>query len=147
MKYQISVGDKRFEVSVGDVRDGSARVTVDAVDYVVTVENWAEITNAGHRAGAAPPPTAVTPPAAPMMSRPGPPATAGGGVIRSPIPGLILEVLVRVGDGVVAGQVVAKMEAMKMENNITCMAAGTVREIKVQKGTEVATGDVLMIID
>jgi biotin carboxyl carrier protein len=59
---------------------------------------------------------------------------------------LILEVLVRVGDAVAAGQVVAKMEAMKMENNITCTTAGTVRDIRVQKGAEVATGDTLMII-
>jgi biotin carboxyl carrier protein len=42
--------------------------------------------------------------------------------------------------------VVLIMEAMKMLNNITSSVAGVVREIRVQKGSEVSTGDVLVVI-
>jgi biotin carboxyl carrier protein len=57
-----------------------------------------------------------------------------------------LEVRVKVGDKVTAGQIVAVMEAMKMENNLIAQKDGVVKEIRVQKGTEVSTGDVIMII-
>jgi biotin carboxyl carrier protein len=66
--------------------------------------------------------------------------------VAAPIPGLIVKINVAVGDSVTAGQTVAIMEAMKMENNLTCAVSGTVQEIRVQKGSEVATGDVIMII-
>jgi biotin carboxyl carrier protein len=57
-----------------------------------------------------------------------------------------LEVKVQVGDKVANGQVVAIMEAMKMANNLTAHKDGVVQEIRVQKGSEVSTGDVIMII-
>ncbi len=55
-------------------------------------------------------------------------------------------VKVNVGDQVKAGQTVAVMEAMKMENEVISTVAGTVKDIRVQKGSELATGDVIMII-
>ena len=64
---------------------------------------------------AAPPAPKPEPPAAPVA----PSATpAGGGTVIAPIPGLILDVKVKVGDQVLAGETVAVMEAMKMENNV-----------------------------
>jgi biotin carboxyl carrier protein len=65
----------------------------------------------------------------------------------APIPGIILQILVQPGDPVKAGQIVAVMEAMKMENNLAAETTGTVREVRVEKGSEVSTGDVIMIID
>ena len=64
----------------------------------------------------------------------------------APIPGLIVEIKVHLGDKVQAGQSVAVMEAMKMENDLTSHVSGVVEEILVQKGTEVATGDVILRI-
>ena len=54
--------------------------------------------------------------------------------ILAPIPGLILEVKVKVGDAVNAGQIVAVLEAMKMENSLITHVSGTVKEIRVEKG-------------
>ena len=71
---------------------------------------------------------------------------AGTEVLTAPIPGLVLDIKVAVGDKVSAGQVVAVMEAMKMENNLISSVSGTVQEIRVQKGAEVSTGDVIMLI-
>ena len=80
------------------------------------------------------------------QAAPKPAAVMGAGTVTAPIPGLILRINVAVGDAVTAGQTVAVMEAMKMENNLTSAVSGTVQEIRVQKGSEVATGDVIMII-
>jgi biotin carboxyl carrier protein len=67
-------------------------------------------------------------------------------VVLAPIPGQILDIKIRVGETVQAGQTVATMEAMKMENNIVSNIDGTVQEIRVQKDSEVATGDVIMVV-
>ncbi|WP_373499781.1 biotin/lipoyl-containing protein, partial [Desulfococcus sp.] len=80
------------------------------------------------------------------VAAPRPVSAVGTGTVAAPIPGLILKINVAVGDTVTAGQTVAIMEAMKMENNLTCAVSGVVQEIRVQKGSEVATGDVIMII-
>jgi glutaconyl-CoA decarboxylase len=66
--------------------------------------------------------------------------------ILAPIPGLIMEVRVKVGDAVSAGQIVSILEAMKMENSLTTHVSGTVKEIRVEKGSEVSTGDVILIV-
>jgi biotin carboxyl carrier protein len=58
----------------------------------------------------------------------------------------MLEIKVSQGERVRAGQVVATMEAMKMENNLTAPISGLVQEIRVQKGTEVSTGEIVMRI-
>ncbi|MBF0229812.1 MAG: biotin/lipoyl-binding protein [Desulfamplus sp.] len=77
------------------------------------------------------------------------PKTASGssvGAIKAPMPGLIIDIKVKVGDTVKAGQVVAIMEAMKMENDLPSTLDGTIKEVRVQKGTQVSTGDVLIVI-
>jgi biotin carboxyl carrier protein len=65
-------------------------------------------------------------------------------VIKAPIPGLIIDILVKVGDKVKGGDVVAKMEAMKMENNILASMDGKIKSINIKMGESVLEGDVLM---
>jgi biotin carboxyl carrier protein len=60
--------------------------------------------------------------------------------------GTIVKVLVSEGDEVEAGQAVLVLEAMKMENHINAESGGTVREIRVEAGDTVGTGDVLVVI-
>lgn len=88
---------------------------------------------------------APTKPAAPAAA-PAPQKAQTKGEIVAPIPGRIMDVKVKVGSQVVKGQTVATMEAMKMENNIATTMDGIVQEIRVQKDSEVATGEVIMII-
>ncbi|HWG73210.1 MAG TPA: biotin carboxylase N-terminal domain-containing protein [Acidimicrobiales bacterium] len=76
----------------------------------------------------------------------GPAGAAGSGAVTVPMQGTIVKVLARVGDVVEAGQAVCVLEAMKMENNITTEASGTVREVRVQPGAAVGAGDVVMVI-
>jgi glutaconyl-CoA/methylmalonyl-CoA decarboxylase subunit gamma len=88
---------------------------------------------------------APTKPAAPAAA-PAPQKAQAKGEIIAPIPGRIMDVKVKVGATVVKGQTLATMEAMKMENNIASTLDGIVQEIRVQKDSEVATGEVIMII-
>jgi len=146
MKYQLEVGGKKFEVQVGEISGSVAQVTVNDEPYEVKIGNLAEVAGQGLSRPASPreapapaaPPAAAAPPPTPA------PAMAGTEVLTAPIPGLVLDIKVAVGDKVSAGQVVAVMEAMKMENNLISSVSGTVQEIRVQKGAEVSTGDVIV---
>jgi len=147
MNYKIAIKDKKFDVEVGEIRDGLAQVSVNQKPFEVKIENFADImpsaaaTSAPKPAASAPRPVTIAP-----ASKPAPVASADGNIISAPISGLIVNVMVKAGDSVSAGQIVAILEAMKMENSIVTHVAGVVKEVRAQKGAEVATGDVLMVI-
>ncbi len=148
MKYNISIKNQKFEIEIGEIHQGLAKVKVNGVDYDVRFENREEgkarpQTPSKPVAHAAPSVQPLPGAAAPQPS----PNADPGNIIKAPIPGLVLDVKVKVGDPVTAGQTVIIMEAMKMENRITATVSGTVKEIFVQKGSEVMTGMTLMIIE
>jgi biotin carboxyl carrier protein len=64
--------------------------------------------------------------------------------IKAPMPGLIVDMRVKIGDTVEAGDTLVILEAMKMENSIKSPGAGTVRNVKVRKGDSVEKGQVLI---
>ena len=77
-----------------------------------------------------------------------PPDDAGrAGSTVAPMPGSILRVLVDVGDGVVAGQPLLAMEAMKMEHQVVSPVAGSVAEVFVDAGQQVESGQPLVRIE
>jgi glutaconyl-CoA/methylmalonyl-CoA decarboxylase subunit gamma len=142
MIYKFDIDEQQFEVEIASVEKETALVYVNGSPYTVNMENQeaAGPTPIVSRPVSAPAPKAK----APVSHKPA--APAGSGVITAPIPGLILQIKVNVGDSVKAGQLVAIMEAMKMENDILAPVSGTVKEIPVQKGVDVSTGDVIMVI-
>ena len=77
------------------------------------------------------------------------PSSLGGGAaeVTVPMQGTIVKLLVQVGDPVEAGEPVAVLEAMKMENNIAASRSGTVTEIRVQVGDSVGGGDTIAVIE
>ena len=75
----------------------------------------------------------------------GPTITAGG-VIRAPMPGLVVRVQVEIGQQVAAGAPVAVLEAMKMENQLKAPAPGVVLAIHVRPGDAVEKGKGLIDI-
>lgn len=80
-------------------------------------------------------------------AQPSAPASSGEGVkVLAPMQGKILAVKVSVGSQVKKGQVIAILEAMKMENEVVSTADGVVKEIKVSKDQTVNNQDVIAII-
>ena len=113
-------------------------VTVNGVAYNVTVEE-----GTGAPAAAAAP--VAAPAAAPAPAAAAAPAGAAGAVsVTAPMPGNILDVKVKAGASVKAGDVLVILEAMKMENEIVAPQDGTVASINVNKGDTVNSGDVLV---
>jgi len=131
-KYSFKINGKAYEVSINSVEGGIAKVNVNGSDYEVEMEN----------APAAPAQVAAAPaPAAAPAAAPAPaPAPNGGKEVFAPLPGVILSVNVTLGEKVAAGQKVAVLEAMKMENDIEAETSGTVTAILVQKGDSVLEG-------
>lgn len=70
-----------------------------------------------------------------------------GNAVTAPLPGRIIDIKVKVGDEVKAGQEVLVLEAMKMENSVTTDYSGKVKQILVQAGDTVATDAVLLEIE
>jgi len=84
-------------------------------------------------------------PVAPKAETAAPKAVAGN-KIAAPLPGRVISLKVKVGDTVKAGDEVAVLEAMKMENSITSDYDGTVQQVLVAEGDNVATDAVLLIV-
>ena len=74
-------------------------------------------------------------------------ATAGGQVLKAPMPGRVVLVEVAVGQVVKPGDGLVILEAMKMENEFKASVTGTVKEIRVEAGQAVNPGDVLLVIE
>jgi pyruvate carboxylase subunit B len=72
---------------------------------------------------------------------------SSNGAVTSPMQGTILKVNVKVGDSVKKGDVIAVLEAMKMENDIVAHSSGTVRAVYAQKGKNVDANAVLAVIE
>jgi acetyl-CoA carboxylase biotin carboxylase subunit len=74
-------------------------------------------------------------------------ALAGGDAVKAPMPGKVIAVNVKPGDTVEKGQVVAVMEAMKMEHSLTAPRDGVVEEIGAYVGAQVPEGEVLVALE
>ena len=125
------------------------KVTLNGKIYEVEVEQGEAVIQAEYEAAlpvATPAvveaPVASVPQATPQASAP----VGGGEAVKSPFPGNVNAVKVVPGQAVKEGEVLAIVEAMKMENEITAPKAGKIGQVLVQKGATVETGTVLVTI-
>lgn len=141
-EYKFKINGNEYNVAVKKVEGKTAEVNVNGVDYSVEMENAPA--SAPAAAVAAAPAAAAAPVAAQAPAQAAPAAApqpaAAAKDVTSPLPGVILSVNVAVGDQVKAGQKVAVLEAMKMENDIESDFDGTVTAIHVNKGDSVLEG-------
>ena len=137
--YRFKINGNDYEVAINSVEGQTASVTVNGTPYTVELENAPAAPAPAVPVQAAPAQSAPvqTPAAAPA---PAPAASGTGKAVTSPLPGVIIAVKVNVGDVVKAGQEVAVLEAMKMENSIEATHDGTVTAINVAKGDSVLEG-------
>jgi biotin carboxyl carrier protein len=131
-KFKVTVNDEVYEVQVEEIIEGGAAAAPSS--QVIKP---------------APQPAPISKPAA----TPAPPpanakaASGTGQQIVAPLPGVVLNILVNVGDKVSAGQTVIILEAMKMENEIAAPVSGTVSSLLVSKGQSVNTNETLLTIE
>jgi biotin carboxyl carrier protein len=132
-EYTFKINGKDYAVTIGEAEGKLLSVNVNGANYQVELENAPVAAPVQASTPAAP--AAVAPDAAPAAA----PAGAGEKV-NSPLPGVIVEVSVKEGQAVKAGQKVAVLEAMKMENEIPAPKDGTITAIHVQKGDSILEG-------
>ncbi len=151
-KYNFRINGHDYQVDVNSVEGGIADVTVNGTDYKVEL---ADAVPAPAQQAVRPAPQTVStcaPAVTPQATAPAPQtATASapqgkGEVVTAPLPGVILDIKVKVGDAVKAGQTVAVLEAMKMENEIESTASGTVTAVNAGKGDSVLEGAAIITI-
>jgi len=158
-EYKYKINGNEYSVAIIDLEGNTAAVEVNGVSYKVDIltEGFTAAPAcpaakpAAPAAPAAPAPAAAKPaapqPIAPAAAPAAEPAPAGKGTaVQSPLPGVILDIKVAVGDTVKAGQTVAILEAMKMENSINAECDGVITAIKVAKGDNILEGSDIVII-
>ena len=141
-EYKFKINGNEYNVAINSVEGKNASVTVNGTHYNVELE---EAPAAAPSAPVQPQPVQPQPAAAPGPAQSTKPAGAGKPV-TSPLPGVIIAVKVNAGDTVKAGQVVAILEAMKMENEIQAEHDGTVTSVNVAKGDSVLEGATIVTI-
>lgn len=118
------------------------RITVNGTAYDVQVEELGS-SSAPASAPAAAPAAAPAPAAKPAA----PTSAAGSVVVKAPMPGTVVNVVVSAGQAVKAGDDLVFIEAMKMETPVKAPQDGTVATVDVAKGESVDSGKVLVTLN
>jgi len=141
-EYKYKINGNPYTVVIKDVEDNIAQVEVNGTSYKVEIDRPAPAVA-----------KKITRPAAPPRTESGDPVVASAPKsakkesVKSPLPGVILDIKVKEGDVIKKGQTVIILEAMKMENNINAHKDGKVASISVRTGDSVLEGADLIIIE
>lgn len=136
-KGTVSVNKKSADAAVETESSSSNgyTVTVNGKKYAVALEgNKATVNGKLYDIGVKAGIEAVSTPA------------GEGKPVKAALPGVVLKVLVSINDTVAEGDVIAVVEAMKMETEIKSPVAGTVSSVEIEVGSKVKNGDVLVTI-
>ena len=142
-EYKYTINGTKYEVAVGDIEENIVTVTVNGEEYKVEMEREPEPEKKKPVLGKA----------ASAPSEGGEPAAADkasvnkANAVKAPLPGVITDIKVAVGEEVQAGDTLLVLEAMKMANNIEAEKAGKVTAICVKVGETVMEDDALVVIE
>jgi len=145
-KYNLKINGNDYNVKIVDFSVENAEIEVNGTKYDIEIkydESDSPVIVPKIKSAAAPQMAAAMPGAAAPA---GAKASANGKTVNAPMPGLMLQILVKVGASVSPGQKVATMEAMKMENDINTTVGGSILEIMVKEGDNVQENEVLFVI-
>ena len=134
MKYIVKVADKTYEVEIEDIHARPVIARVDGQAFEVKPEDQVQSLSQKE-------PSLVKPV---EMSKPPSISGAGGNEMTAPLPGTVIEIFIKAGDQIEAGQVILIIEAMKMKNSIRSRRAGKIAEVLVSAGQTVAHKQVLV---
>lgn len=142
-EYKYKINGNVYKVGIGDIDHGIAEVQVNGTPYKVEIEQKTTSVKVAAPKPAAAPRTAT---GEKVIAKPAAAAAAGGTPVKAPLPGVVLDINVTVGQQVTAADTVVTLEAMKMENSIKAGVDGKVAAINVAKGDSVLEGAVLLTI-
>lgn len=141
-KFSFTIRGNKYDVELQNIEENIAEIDVNGSKYEVEIHKEIKTSKT---------PKLVRPKVFPTgeadkAKTAKPEVRKGSGGINAPLPGTILEMKIKVGDEVKAGDLLLVMEAMKMENNIKADKNGTISAIKVNVGDSVLEGDLLVEI-
>lgn len=142
-RYRVVVDGRAYEVEVEEIGGGVQASVVSEAPGSQVAGGAVQVQAAPAAVQAAPEPKAASGAAPAAVPRAG---VEGGEVIKAPLPGVITEYKVKVGDKVKRGQVLLLLEAMKMQNEIMAPRDGVVLSIDSSQGANVNTGDPLLTL-
>jgi len=141
-KFSFTINGNAYDLDIKSVEDNVAEVEVNGFSYTVEFDRVLETTKTPKLVRTeAVPSTDITPSEQKTSSPAGP---KGSGFIKSPLPGTIIDIYVKVGDVVRTGDKLLTLEAMKMENIINSDKSGKVISVHFKKGDAVMEGDILI---
>ena len=144
----VRIGEQWYTVEVGDLSQSPVTVTVDGETFLIDVAVDGGPPAAPGRNRPRPTSSISAPDATAQASAPGGAAApADDDILRSPMPGRVMSVLVRPGDAVAAGAEVCVVEAMKMEQSILAHRDGIVKTVFVQPLDSVNANDPLVELE
>ena len=140
-EYKYTINGNKYEVAIGDVEENIVTVTVNGEEFKVEMEKEAE----PEKKKVVVKPAAAAPAAAPSADSAA--KVNVNNAIKAPLPGVVVEVKVAVGDEVKAGDTVVVLEAMKMANNLEAENDGKVTAVLVKEGDSVMEDTPLVVIE
>jgi biotin carboxyl carrier protein len=129
-KFKITINEKTFIVSVEEI-DSEAQATITEVKDI-GVEQVKQKRSS---------------PITKTISKRTIDQSSISGIVRAPIPGVVLSIGIKIGEEVEQGGRLLILEAMKMENEILSPMRGSVKDIRVTVGDKVEKEDVLVVIE
>ncbi len=142
---RVRVGDTWYSVEVGDLTYSPIEVTVEGETFQVEVDGLPSRPQPGERPTRRRPAELVQPP--PRRQSGGTAGDPSDSILRSPMAGRVIAIMVRPGDQVSVGDEVCIVEAMKMEQSIRAVRNGVVKTIHVQPMDSVGANDPLIELE
>ena len=145
-EYKLKINGNEYIVNVAGVEDSIAEVEVNGIPFKVEIDSPLKkqtVTTPKVNKPASVQPTVAKPTATVVAAAP----SLGEVAVSSPLPGVILDVVVKEGDAVKKGQKLMVLEAMKMENNILAEKSGTIVKVCVAPGASVMQDEALFEIN
>lgn len=143
-KFKFKIHGAQYDTEIISIENNKAEISINGTIYEVEVDKELEVSKTPKLMRSVAVPSTDIHPSQSKTSSPSSPKGAGN--VKSPLPGVILDIHVRENDTVKIGQKLITLEAMKMENNINSDRDGKVSLIKVSKGDSVMEGDILIVI-
>lgn len=142
-EYKYTINGNKYDVEIVDIVENIATVTVNGENYSVEMEKEPEPEKKKVviKSGAQAQPEAAASEGASAAN------VNTNNALKAPLPGVIREINVAVGDEVAVGDTVVVLEAMKMANNLEAEKDGKVTAVLVQVGESVMEDTPLVVIE